>query len=96
MVDDEKMTGGLKELAGVPAPISDEKDAYERVLTDAIQGDATLFAPPGLCRGSLADSGSLSQSDSPVYAYEPHTWGPREVDENVAPTGGWHNPSVTA
>ncbi len=44
MVDDEKMTGGLKELAGVPAPISDEKDAYERVLTDAIQGDATLFA----------------------------------------------------
>jgi glucose-6-phosphate 1-dehydrogenase len=46
MVDDEKMTGALKELEGTPAPISDEKDACERVLTDAIQGDAVC--PPGL------------------------------------------------
>ena len=94
MVDDEKMTGGLKELAGVPTPVSNEKDAYERVLTDAIQGDATLFAP-GLCRGSLADRRSLDlKSDSPVYPYEPQTWGPPEVEKNVAPNGGWHNPNV--
>jgi glucose-6-phosphate 1-dehydrogenase len=38
MVDDEKMTGGLKELAGVPAPIDDEQDAYERVLTNEDAG----------------------------------------------------------
>jgi len=33
MVDDEKMTGALKELEGSHAQISNEKDAYERVLT---------------------------------------------------------------
>jgi Glucose-6-phosphate dehydrogenase, C-terminal domain/Carbohydrate-selective porin, OprB family len=44
MVDDEKMTSALKDLKGTPAPVSDEKDAYERVLTDAMEGDATLFA----------------------------------------------------
>jgi len=35
------------------------------------------------------------QVDTPVYEYEPHTWGPREVDTTVAPRGGWQNPTVT-
>ena len=30
--------------AGVSAPTSDEMDAYERLLGDAMKGDATLFA----------------------------------------------------
>jgi hypothetical protein len=33
MVDDEKMTGALNELEGTHAPISNEEDACERVLT---------------------------------------------------------------
>jgi glucose-6-phosphate 1-dehydrogenase len=94
MVDDEKMIGGLKELAGAPAPISDEKDAYERVLTDAIEGDATLFARQDYVEEAWRIVDPYLKSDSPVYAYEPQTWGPAEADKLVTAIGGWHNPSV--
>jgi hypothetical protein len=29
---------------------------------------------------------------TPIYEYEIGTWGPREVDQRMLPTGGWHNP----
>jgi glucose-6-phosphate 1-dehydrogenase len=29
---------------------------------------------------------------TPVYQYEPGTWGPPEADRIVADVGGWHNP----
>jgi len=31
---------------------------------------------------------------SPVYEYEPGTWGPKEVNSSVSPPGGWQNPTV--
>jgi glucose-6-phosphate 1-dehydrogenase len=34
-------------------------------------------------------------SDHPVYSYEPGTWGPENVDEQILPPGGWNNPIVT-
>ena len=93
MVDDEKMTGAVKELAGTPSPISDEKDAYERVLTDAIAGDATLFARQDYVEEAWRIVDPYLNSESSVYAYEPKTWGPKAVDGRVAPDGGWHNPA---
>ena len=92
MVDDENMTGGLKELVGTPSPISDEKDAYERVLTDAIAGDATLFARQDYVEEAWRIVDPYLKADSPVYDYEPMTWGPSEADKLVSATGGWHNP----
>jgi hypothetical protein len=35
------------------------------------------------------------KAGTPVFEYEPKTWGPAEV-EAVTPPGGWHNPVVTA
>jgi glucose-6-phosphate 1-dehydrogenase len=92
MVDDEKMTGALKELEGTPAPVSDEKDAYERVLTDAMEGDATLFARQDYVEEAWRIVDPYLKSDSPVYGYEPRSWGPSEADKMVATVGGWHNP----
>ena len=96
MADDAKMTGVLKELEGTPLPISDEKDAYERVLTDAIQGDATLFARQDYVEEAWRIVDPVLQADTPVYEYAPGTWGPAEVDPHVAPPGGWHAPIATA
>jgi glucose-6-phosphate 1-dehydrogenase len=95
MVDDEKMTGGLKELEGTPAPISEEKDAYERVLTDAMEGDATLFARQDYVEEAWRIVDPYLQSDSPVYGYEPKTWGPSEADQLVSAAGGWQNPVIS-
>ena len=92
MVDDDKMSSALKELAGAPFPIADEKDAYERVLTDAIEGDATLFARQDYIEEAWRIVDPYLKSDSPVYGYEPNTWGPSEADKLVAAAGGWNNP----
>jgi glucose-6-phosphate 1-dehydrogenase len=33
------------------------------------------------------------QKATPVYPYEPNSWGPNEM-ERVTPPGGWQNPVV--
>ena len=95
MTDDDTMLGSVKELAGTPAPIADEKDAYERVLTDAIDGDATLFARQDYVEEAWRIVDPVLKAGTPVCEYEAGTWGPSEVDQRVAPAGGWHNPVVT-
>jgi glucose-6-phosphate 1-dehydrogenase len=95
MVDDEKMTGALKELEGTPAPGSDEKDAYEKVLTDAMEGDATLFARQDYVEEAWRIVDPYLKTDTPVFEYEPKTWGPAEVDQKMKPAGGWHNPVIS-
>jgi len=95
MVDDDKMIGAVKELKGTPTPISDEKDAYERVLTDAIKGDATLFARQDYVEEAWRIVDPVLKADTPVHEYEANTWGPEEVDQKVAPPGGWYNPIVS-
>jgi glucose-6-phosphate 1-dehydrogenase len=95
LVDDDKMLGAVKELAGTPAPISDEKDAYERVLSDAIDGDATLFARQDYVEEAWRIVDPVLKGATPVYEYEAHTWGPSQVERTVTPAGGWHNPGAT-
>jgi len=95
MADDDQMIGALEELTGTPMPISDEKAAYERLLTDAIEGDATLFARQDYVEEAWRIVDPFLKAPSPVYKYEPGTWGPGEVDQRVVPVGGWNNPIVT-
>ena len=91
MVDDEKMLGAVKELAGAPTAVMDEKDAYERVLTDAIEGDATLFARQDYVEEAWRIVDPL-MSETAIHEYEPRSWGPKEADGVIAPIGGWSNP----
>jgi glucose-6-phosphate 1-dehydrogenase len=91
MVDDEKMTSALEELETGPASISDAKEAYERVLADAIAGDATLFARQDYIEEAWRIVDPYLKSDSPVYGYEPKTWGPADADRLTSSAGGWHN-----
>jgi glucose-6-phosphate 1-dehydrogenase len=76
-------------------PRSDEMDAYERVLGDAMAGDATLFAREDYVEEAWRIVDPVLKASTPVYQYEPNTWGPNEVDQKVSPSGGWQNPTVT-
>ena len=69
-------------------------DAYERLLGDAMKGDATLFAREDYVEEAWRIVDPVLKASTPVYEYEPKTWGPREVDQKVSPVGGWHNPTV--
>ena len=64
----------------------------EQVLGDAITGDATLFARQDYVEEAWRIVDPVLKATTPVYEYEPNTWGPREVNQNVSPAGGWQNP----
>jgi glucose-6-phosphate 1-dehydrogenase len=82
------------EMLGTRRPRAGEMDAYERVLGDAMQGDATLFAREDYVEEAWRIVDPVLKDDTPVYEYEPGTWGPKEVDSSVTPPGGWQNPTV--
>ena len=83
----------LSELLASRQPCAREMDAYERVLTDAMAGDATLFAREDYVEEAWRVVDPALEAATPVYEYEPKTWGPAEVDR-VTPPGGWHNPTI--
>src|SRR5437773_1718798 len=87
-------TGQFVELLASHHPGADEMDAYERVLGDAMAGDATLFAREDYVEEAWRIVDPVLKASTPVYDYEPGSWGPPEVDQSVSPAGGWHNPRV--
>jgi glucose-6-phosphate 1-dehydrogenase len=76
-------------------PEAHEMDAYERVLSDAIVGDTTLFAREDYVEEAWRIVDPVLRADTPVYQYEPGAWGPAEAGQSVAPPGGWHAPVLT-
>ena len=82
------------EMLGTRLPRADEMDAYERVLGDAMHGDATLFAREDYVEEAWRIVDPVLKAGTPVYEYEPGTWGPKEVDSRVCPSSGWLNPMV--
>jgi glucose-6-phosphate 1-dehydrogenase len=68
----------------------EEMEAYERVLTDAMAGDATLFARQDYVEEAWRIVDPILQNIDPVISYEPHTWGPS--DQGIMPPGGWDDP----
>jgi glucose-6-phosphate 1-dehydrogenase len=69
-------------------------DAYERVLGDAMAGDATLFAREDYVEEAWRIVDPVLRAGTAVYEYDSNTWGPAEA-ERVCPLGGWHNPVVS-
>ena len=83
------------EIVASRHPGADEKDAYERVLGDAMAGDATLFAREDSVEEAWRIVDPVLKDATPVGEYEPNSWGPSEVEQRVSPAGGWQNPLVT-
>ena len=70
----------------------DEMAPYERLLGDAMRGDATLFAREDSVEAAWRVVDPILSNATPIYAYEPQTWGPAEADKLVVADEGWHNP----
>jgi glucose-6-phosphate 1-dehydrogenase len=65
---------------------------YERLLGDAMAGDATLFARQDVVEAAWRIVDPILQHPSPMYEYEPGSWGPPQADRLVAEIGGWNTP----
>lgn len=87
----EIMAGKRVELELTSDPSTDEPP-YERLIGDALKGDQELFARSDGVREAWRIVDPVLAADTPVYAYEPGSWGPAESHEMTAAAGGWHDP----
>jgi len=88
----EAMLGRLTELSMVHDPREDAMDAYERLLGDAMQGDATLFARQDAVETAWEIVQPILGGATPLHEYEPGSWGPAQAERLTADVGGWHCP----
>lgn len=72
-------------------------DAYERLLLDAMQGDATLYARADEVEAAWEFVDPILNywkygKDVRMYGYPSGTWGPTNSDDLIEGTGFWRNP----
>jgi glucose-6-phosphate 1-dehydrogenase len=65
----------------------EDLEPYEELLGDALAGDSFRFARQDYVEEAWRIVDRAIQAGTPVYPYEPGTWGPKEADELVP--GGW-------
>ena len=99
-----KVPGGFMKLGTVDMAFkySDyfgrtQTTGYERLIYDAMCGDATLYQRADMVEASWSVIGpiqdvwaSIPPPDFPNYAAG--SWGPKEADHLMATVGGWHHP----
>jgi len=88
----ETMAGRHVELSVVEQPVETRLGDYERLLGDAIAGDATLFARQDVVEAAWAIVDPLLADPGELFEYEPGSWGPPQADRLVAEIGGWNTP----
>jgi len=89
---DAALSGEPLELIAHDRDSANDMDAYERLLGDAMAGDAALFAREDYVEEAWRIVDPVLKAGTPVYEYEPGTWGPAEVHDRIAPTDGWNDP----
>ena len=91
----KEIIGQATEMVANHHPEADEMDAYERVLSEAVAGDATLFAREDYVEEAWRIVDPVLRADTPVHEYEPGAWGPTVENPSIVPAGGWHAPVMT-
>ena len=88
------MVGQNTELTVQRAPTADEMGPYERLLGDAMHGDATLFARQDAVEAAWCIVEPLLGADvrEPLL-YAHGTWGPDAANKLTERVGGWNAPA---
>lgn len=75
---------------------SSTPEAYERLILDAMRGDATLFTRADEVEAQWGFIDPILEGwreyGAPVASYEAGSWGPREADKLLAPGDTWRRP----
>ncbi|MCC6189321.1 MAG: glucose-6-phosphate dehydrogenase [Anaerolineales bacterium] len=66
---------------------------YERLLGDALSGEAMLFTRADAVEAAWAVVEPVLGQAAPLAFYAPGTWGPPEAERMIVPDDGWHNPA---
>jgi glucose-6-phosphate 1-dehydrogenase len=79
---DQREFALLEEEPGEQAP-------YERLLTDAMNGDGALFTREDAIEAAWAVVEPVLTEHPATIAYAPGSWGPAQAEALIAPDGGW-------
>jgi glucose-6-phosphate 1-dehydrogenase len=88
----EAMAGDNAELIAVHRQGAAEMDAYERLLGDAMRGNATEFAREDYVEEAWRIVEPILGTATPVSEYEPQSWGPDAASTLTDGDCSWHNP----
>ena len=91
----EAMRGDDVELIARHQP-SRGAPPYERLLGDALRGDASLFTRDEAVEAAWRVVDPVLNQPGKVEPYEPGTWGPASASSVVAEGDGWHDPKPEA
>jgi glucose-6-phosphate 1-dehydrogenase len=69
-----------------------EQSPYERLISDAMQGDGALFAREDTIEAAWAVVEPVLRAPAPAQIYEAGSWGPPAANHFIAADGGWRNP----
>jgi glucose-6-phosphate 1-dehydrogenase len=88
------MTGEQVELTVHEQPGEAQLAPYERLLNDALHGDASLFAREDAVEAAWEVVDRVIDDPTPLHSYQPGTWGPDEAAALMSRHGGWHAPAA--
>lgn len=71
---------------------ADEMSPYERLIGDAMRGDANLFARQDGVEAAWRIVEPILNEEAPIYEYDPGTWGPAEANYILAGNTRWYDP----
>jgi len=77
------------------AALGDRRDAYERLLGDALEGNPRRFARQDVVEQTWRIVQPALDEPGPVYSYQQGSWGPAEADRVFdEPGSAWYPPST--
>ena len=70
------------------------KPPYQRLLGDAMHGIGDLFGREDIVDAQWRVVEPILDNVTPLYTYQPGTWGPVEAEELIGADGPWRNPTL--
>jgi len=71
-----------------------DRPPYERLLGDAMSGVGELFGRMDIVDAQWRIVDPILDNVTPVYPYEPGSWGPDEAEELIGADGPWRAPKL--
>jgi glucose-6-phosphate 1-dehydrogenase len=91
----KKFVGEQRELYACE-DLKGEEAPYDRLLGDAMAGDASLFTSLDAVEAAWTAVDDILANHREVVPYRAGTWGPKEADALIAEDGGWQAPAPEA
>jgi glucose-6-phosphate 1-dehydrogenase len=90
----EQMVGSDVELV-LKREAKVDEPPYQRLLGDAMRGNGELFAREDSVEAQWRIAQPILGNATPLYIYEPGTWGPEEAHQLIGNDGPWINPQAS-